>query len=137
VAFLLALVVAVAIGFACMRSSETFKARFGATPWSIPSWVWFLLGFLLGVIGGVLYLIARMTTKSRLMRTSYFPPQSYSSPSMSQQSWGQPMGTPSPPPPTGTGAGSAQPYPPAMPPPMPPPVPPPVTPSEQPPSSGS
>jgi hypothetical protein len=127
------LIVGVVIGLLCLRSTDNFKAQFnGNTPWGLPSWGWFLLGFFLGVIGGILYLIARATTKSKLMRNAYSPPPAYPPPPVSEQGWGRQTETPSSPPPT---TGSSQPSPPPMPPPMPPPSP--ASPSEQPPPSGS
>jgi hypothetical protein len=126
------LILGVIIGLVCMRSADNFKAQYnGKTPWGLPSWVWFLLGFFLGVIGGILYLIARTTTRQKLMQTTYSPPP-YPSPPMAQQPWTPQTGTQSPPPPP---TGSSQPYPLPMPPPVPPPTP--ASPSEQPPPSGS
>ena len=134
--FVPGLIVAVVIGFLCMRSTDNFKAQFnGNTPWGLPSWGWFLIGFFLGIIGGVLFLIARSTTRSRLMRSAYFPPPASPSPPTSQQSWGQQIESPPPPQPPPPPTGSPQPYPPPMPPPVPPPTP--ASPSEQPPPSGS
>jgi hypothetical protein len=135
--YLPGLIVGVIIGFALARVSSTFQSRYGRLPWGIPSWGWFLFGFVLGLIGIVLYLIAHATTKRQLNRTAgyYAPPPASPPPSATQQPWSQPVGTQPPPPPPGslpypTSGPTGQPPPPVYPPPVyPPPVdPPPVDP---------
>ena len=57
------LVLAVLFGFVGYRLSENFRRRSGRTPWGMPSALWAFIWFLSLLLGLVLYLIARSTTK--------------------------------------------------------------------------
>lgn len=57
------------------RLSEADKRSKGTTPWRVPSPVWAILIFLSWLIGGLLFLIARATTRPRTL------PGGWSSPS--------------------------------------------------------
>lgn len=59
----LPLIVGLVIGFLLYRGSETFKGRNNVAPWRMPSLVWGLIGFVLGLLGAILFVIARRTTK--------------------------------------------------------------------------
>ena len=102
--YLPGLIIGIIIGFALMRASSTFQSRYGRLPWSIPPWGWFLFGFILGLIGLILYAVAHATTKRQVDRSAGYsaPPPGYAPPSMPQQSWSQQVGTQPPPPPPGS-----------------------------------
>ncbi|MDQ6648502.1 MAG: hypothetical protein M3Z02_00030 [Actinomycetota bacterium] len=48
-----------------MRESKNFEQKTGRTPWDLPSWAWGLLTGMSLLIGGVLLMIARRTTRPR------------------------------------------------------------------------
>jgi hypothetical protein len=138
--FIPGLIIGLLIGFLCMRSAGNFAGKYGRPPWGVPGWGWFVIGFILGVIGAILYGIAYLTSKKQPAQQSYYAPQAYPPPPTSQQSWQQQVGTPPPPPPGApppypTSVQTGQSPPPVEPPPVePPPVePPPVEPQSSPP----
>jgi hypothetical protein len=55
--------VAALIGFLAHRESERFKNKNGVTPWHWPSWVWAVVGFMLGLIGALVLFVSTRTTK--------------------------------------------------------------------------
>jgi Na+/melibiose symporter-like transporter len=106
--YLIALVIGAVIGIVIMRAANTFKGTWGRTPWGIPSWAWFIIGFIFGVIGAILYLISQATTKRSLSRAGAAGPQYGSMPPAyppppvpppDPQSWAPPAQSPLPPPP--------------------------------------
>jgi hypothetical protein len=112
--FVPGLIVGVIIGFICMRAATSFQGRYGRPPWGVPGWGWFLIGFILGLVGLILYLIAHATSKRQAVQSgSGYPPPAYPPPQMPPPSWSQQAGTPPPPPPPG---GGPPPYPGAPPP---------------------
>ena len=46
-----------------IRESRNFEKKTGRTPWDLPSWAWGALVGMSLLIGGVLLMIARRTTK--------------------------------------------------------------------------
>ena len=64
------LIIGLVIGYLAYRSSESFKAKNGVTPWHMPSWVWGVIGFLSLLLWVILFLIARSTTKPAAATTS-------------------------------------------------------------------
>jgi hypothetical protein len=107
--FVPGLIIGIIIGFACMRAATNFQGRYGRPPWGVPGWGWFLIGFILGLVGLVLYLIAHATSKRQATKDEYYPPPAYPPPPTPQQDWSQQMGTQPPPPPPPSG--SPPPYP--------------------------
>jgi hypothetical protein len=67
---ILFLCLAVAFGLMAYRTSESFKAKRHVTPWGLPSWVWGIIGFLSLLLWGILFLIARQTTKDPVLDQS-------------------------------------------------------------------
>lgn len=135
--FLPGLVVAVVIGLLCMRSAGNFAGKYGRPPWGLPNWAWFIIGFLLGIVGAIVYGIAYFTSKRQAEQRQMYAPPAYPPPPAPTQSWQEQMGAqPAPPPPPGemprypTSGPAEQPYPPPVPPPSvpPPSVPPPSVP---------
>jgi len=57
------LAVAALIGFLAYRESERFKKKNGVAPWHWPSWVWAVVGFMLGLIGALVLFVSTRTTK--------------------------------------------------------------------------
>ncbi len=58
-------VVGLLAAFLAYRSALRYRARFGVTPWNWPAGLWSFVFFLSVLIGLVLYLIARVTTRTR------------------------------------------------------------------------
>jgi hypothetical protein len=102
------LVFGLIFGFALYKVSSSFRQEWGRPPWSIPPWGWFAVGFVLGLIGMLLYLIAHFTTKGSIRRrggyagvagyqpppqTSY-PPPPVPPPTQSPPGWAPPAGAP-------------------------------------------
>ncbi|HEX4217476.1 MAG TPA: DUF2510 domain-containing protein [Acidimicrobiales bacterium] len=56
-------ILAVLFAFVGYRLSENFRKQTGRTPWGMPSALWAFVWFLSLLLGLVLYLIARSTTK--------------------------------------------------------------------------
>jgi hypothetical protein len=52
----------------CLSRARVFRARTGRDAWGMPVWMWALLGFLFGLLGAVLSLIA--TRKSAIEKAS-------------------------------------------------------------------
>jgi hypothetical protein len=103
--FVRALIIGIIIGFVCLWAATTFQRKYGRPPWGVPGWGWFIIGFILEVLGLILYLIAYFTSKSQATPSGYAPP-AYPPPPpppSPQQSWSQQVGTPPPPPPPGSG----------------------------------
>lgn len=80
------LILAVLFAFVGYRLSENFRKQSGRTPWGMPSALWAFIWFLSLVLGLVLYLIARSTTK--------IDPSRRPVPPMNQPGW--PAGTSTP-----------------------------------------
>lgn len=59
------LVVAVLAAVLAYRAALRYRDRFGTTPWHLPAAIWSVLFFLSVVVGLVLFLIARATTRPR------------------------------------------------------------------------
>src|SRR5271166_3852400 len=62
---LIDLIFGVAFAFLGFRVSERYKRTHGVTPWRWPSAVWAILFFVSLILGVVLYLIARSTTRPK------------------------------------------------------------------------
>jgi Protein of unknown function (DUF2510) len=80
------LILAVLFAFVGYRLSENFRKQSGRTPWGMPSALWAFIWFLSLLLGLVLYLIARSTTK--------IDPSRRPVPPMSRPGW--PAGTSTP-----------------------------------------
>lgn len=60
------LIFAVIFGFVGYRASQNFKRRWGKTPWGWPSAVWAVVCFISILIGCILLLIARSSTRKSI-----------------------------------------------------------------------
>jgi hypothetical protein len=109
--FIPGLIIGLIIGFVCMRAATNFQGRYGRPPWGVPGWGWFLIGFILGLIGLVVYLIAHATSKRQAGQREYYPPPAYPPPPAPHEPWSQQMGTQPPPPPQPPPQGAPPPYP--------------------------
>ena len=67
------LVFAVAFAVVGFYASRSHLRNYGVTPWHLPSVLWGLLFFLSLMVGGLLFLIARVTTRPRLPDMSGVP----------------------------------------------------------------
>ena len=65
------LVLGVVFAFLGYRASERYRRANGVTPWRLPSAVWAVLFFVSLLLGLVLYLIARSTTRPRAGPTDW------------------------------------------------------------------
>jgi hypothetical protein len=63
-----AVVVGLFFGLITFSQARRFGQRTGAEPWSIPAVGWGVIGFLIGLLGLILYLIAQGATTRRLGR---------------------------------------------------------------------
>jgi hypothetical protein len=68
------LIFGIVFGFILYRVSSSFRQQWGRPPWNIPPWGWFAFGFVLGLLGVLLYLIAHATTKGSIRRSGAAPP---------------------------------------------------------------
>jgi hypothetical protein len=94
------LVFGIIFGFALYRVSSSFRQQWGRPPWNIPPWGWFAFGFVLGLLGLLLYLIAHATTKGSIRRSGAAPPSYGSGPGIPPQGYPPPpVPPPSVPPP--------------------------------------
>jgi hypothetical protein len=110
------LVFGVIFGFALYKLSSSFRQEWGRPPWSIPPWGWFVIGFVIGLIGMLVYLIAHFTTKGSIRRRggaygatggypqgyqppppAGYPPPPVPAPSQSPPGWAPPAGSPASP----------------------------------------
>jgi hypothetical protein len=60
------LVLGLLFGFFGFRASERYRRVNGVTPWRLPSAIWAVLFFVSLLLGGVLFLIARSTTRPKV-----------------------------------------------------------------------
>jgi len=90
------LVIGCVFAFAFYRESERTKKANGVTPWHWPSWLWASVGFLFGLLGLILLLIARRKPKPA-------PPLGVAAyaPELSLRGGSTPPGAPSPAPTVG------------------------------------
>ncbi len=67
------LLVAAFASFWVYRASQRYRQRFGVTPWNWPAGLWSFIVFLSVLIGLLLFVLARATTRPRLPRSEPEP----------------------------------------------------------------